>query len=130
MGHYVNLILLERLPGRIEKIGDEIRVRGGYARNFLLPRKKALRATEANRKHVGEQRAHLEARNLEQKAEASRLGEQLNGTNYIMIRQAGEGGQLYGSVAPRDIAAAIAAQGFTINKDQIVIRTPIKNLGV
>lgn len=128
MGQHVKVILLEALTGW-GKLGDEIRVRAGFARNFLLPRKKALRATVANRKHFESQRAHIEAENQKRKDHAAEIAKQLNGTSYIIIRQAGEGGQLYGSVSARDIADAIAAKGGSIRKEHVVIQTPIKMLG-
>src|SRR6195952_491641 len=104
----MEVILLERVP-RLGQMGEKVRVKDGFARNFLLPRGKALRATERNANQFETQRAQLEARNLELKSEASGVAEKLNGQSFVIIRQAGETGQLYGSVSPRDIADAITA---------------------
>ncbi|MGV6871307.1 50S ribosomal protein L9 [Pseudochelatococcus sp. B33] len=125
----MEVILLERVA-RLGQIGDTVRVRDGYARNFLLPRGKALRATEANKQRFENQRAQLEARNLEQRKEAEAVGEKLDGQSFVLIRQAGESGVLYGSVATRDVAEALTAGGFTVNRQQIVLHTPIKTLGL
>ena len=108
----MEVILLERVA-KLGQMGEIVRVKDGFARNFLLPRGKALRATEANKKHFEGQRAQLEARNLERKSEAEAVAEKLDGQSFIIIRQAGETGQLYGSVSTRDIAEAITAGGFT-----------------
>src|SRR5208283_2236635 len=107
----MDVILLERV-GALGRMGDTVRVKDGYARNFLLPRGKALRATEANKKKFESQRAELEARNLEMKREAGDVASTLDGKSFVIIRQAGETGQLYGSVSARDIAEAISAAGF------------------
>ena len=125
----MEVILLERVANQ-GQMGDVVRVRDGYARNFLLPRGKALRATEANKKRFESQRAQLEARNLELKSEAGQVAEKLDGESFIIIRQAGETGQLYGSVSTRDISDVITAGGFSINKNQVVLLTPIKSLGL
>jgi large subunit ribosomal protein L9 len=125
----MEVILLERVP-KLGQMGEVVRVRDGYGRNFLLPRGKALRATEANKKRFADQRAQLETRNLEAKGEAQKIADQLDGQAFVLIRQAGESGTLYGSVVARDVAAAITAGGFTAEKNQIVINTPIKALGV
>lgn len=125
----MEVILLERVANQ-GQMGDIVRVRDGYARNFLLPRGKALRATEANKKRFESQRAQLEARNLELKSEAQQVAEKLDGQSFIVIRQAGETGQLYGSVSTRDIADVITAGGFSANKNQVVLLTPIKALGL
>ena len=125
----MEVILLERVPNQ-GQMGDIVRVRDGYARNYLLPRGKALRATEANKKRFEGQRAQLEARNLELKNEAQQVAEKLDGQSFIVIRQAGETGQLYGSVSTRDIAEVISAGGFSVNKNQVVLTTPIKALGL
>src|SRR5579885_2150424 len=101
----MEVILLERLA-KLGQMGDTVRVRDGYARNFLLPRGKALRATEANKKRFETERAQLEARNLETRKEAEAVASRLNGQTFVIIRQAGETGHLYGSVAPREAAAA------------------------
>ena len=125
----MDVILLERVA-KLGQMGERVRVKNGYARNFLLPRGKALRATEANAKRFETQRAQLEARNLELKSEASRVAEDLDGKSFTMIRQAGESGQLYGSVSTRDIAEAISAGGVTVTRDQIALMTPIKAIGL
>ena len=108
----MEVILLERV-GKLGHMGDTVRVKDGFARNFLLPRGKALRATEANKKKFEGQRAELEARNLELKREAGDSRPRLDGMSFVIIRQAGETGQLYGSVSARDIAEAITAAGFS-----------------
>lgn len=125
----MQVILLERIA-RLGQMGDEVRVRDGYARNFLLPQKKALRATKDNRARFETQRAQLEARNLELKSEAEKAAEKINGESVVIIRQAGETGQLYGSVTARDIAESFTAAGFTVARQQIVLNTPIKTIGV
>ena len=125
----MEVILLERVA-KLGQMGETVRVRDGYARNFLLARRKALRATEANKKHFETQRAQIEANNLTLKKEAEAVAETLNGQVFVVIRQAGESGHLYGSVAPRDIAEAATAGGFTLNRDQIVLNHPIKALGL
>jgi large subunit ribosomal protein L9 len=125
----MEVILLERVA-KLGQIGDVVRVKDGFARNFLLPRKKALRATEANRKRFETQRVDIEARNLELKHEAKAIAEKLDGHSIVLIRQAGESGQLYGSVSPRDIAEALGQSRFKVSRDQIVLNTPIKALGL
>lgn len=125
----MQVILLQRI-GRLGQMGDVVSVKDGYARNFLLPQKKALRATEENRKHFESQRAQLEANNLELKKEAEAVAEKLNNKIFVAIRSAGDTGQLYGSVATRDIAEAVTAGGFTIDRRQVILERPIKNLGV
>ncbi|MGJ0502518.1 MAG: 50S ribosomal protein L9 [Methylocystis sp.] len=125
----MEVILLERVA-KLGQMGDTVRVRDGYARNFLLARGKALRATENNKKHFETQRAQIEARNLEAKKEAEAVAEKLNGQSFTIIRQAGESGQLYGSVSARDIADAATAGGFSVNRNQIVLVHPIKTLGL
>jgi large subunit ribosomal protein L9 len=125
----MQVILLERVP-KLGQMGDIVRVRDGYARNFLLPRGKALRATEANKKHFEGERAQLEARDLERKSEAQAAAEKLNGQAFVILRQAGESGQLYGSVATRDIAEAATAGGFSLDRRQIMLANPIKALGL
>jgi large subunit ribosomal protein L9 len=125
----MEVILLERIA-RLGQMGDTVRVKDGFARNFLLPQGKALRANDANKARFEAQRAQLEARNLEQKTEAGAVGEKLAGQTFIAIRQAGETGQLYGSVSTRDIAEAITAGGFSIERRQIVLSAPIKELGL
>lgn len=125
----MEVILLERVA-RLGQIGDTVRVKDGYARNFLLPRGKALRATSGNKLRFENQRSQLEARNLELRKEAEAVGEKLNGQSFVLIRQAGETGVLYGSVATRDVAESLTAGGFTVNRQQIVLHTPIKTLGL
>jgi len=125
----MKVILLERVD-RLGGIGDTVQVKDGFARNFLLPRQKALRATEANQKIFDAQRAQIEARNAENKSAAEKAGEKLDGSSYVLIRQAGETGQLYGSVAARDVAEAIAAEGGKVERSQVVLNLPIKTLGV
>lgn len=125
----MHVILLERI-GRLGQMGDVVRVRDGYARNFLLPQGKALRATDENRKQFETQRVHLEARNLELKKEAEAVAERLNGQSFVAIRQAGDTGQLYGSVSTRDIAEVITANGFSIDRRQVLLDRPIKALGL
>jgi large subunit ribosomal protein L9 len=125
----MKVILLERI-GRTGTIGDEVNVKDGFARNFLLPQGKALRATEANRKRFEGERAHIEQRNEDRKNEAAGIAEGLNGHAVVMIRQAGETGQLYGSVAARDIVEALAADGFTVQRNQVDLADPIKTVGV
>ena len=125
----MEVILLERVA-KLGQIGDVVRVKDGFARNFLLPRKKALRATDANRKRFETQRADIEARNLELKQEAKAVAEKLDGHVIVLIRQAGESGQLYGSVSPRDIAEALGQSRFKVSREQVVLNTPIKALGL
>lgn len=125
----MEVILMERVA-KLGHMGEVVRVKDGYARNFLLPLGKALRATEANKKKFESQRAQLEARNLEQKQEAEKIGAKVNGQSFVILRQAGESGQLYGSVSTRDIADVITAGGFSINRNQVVIQSPIKTLGL
>ena len=125
----MQVILLERI-GRLGQMGDVVTVKDGFARNFLLPQGKALRATKANREHFERERVHLEARNLELKPEAQGVSDKLNGQSFVVIRQAGDGGQLYGSVATRDIAAAVTEGGFSIDRRQVLLDRPIKLLGL
>ncbi|WP_342363023.1 50S ribosomal protein L9 [Terrarubrum flagellatum] len=125
----MEVILLERVA-KLGQMGEVVRVKDGFARNFLLPRGKALRATEANKKQFDTQRAQLETRSLERKQEADAIAAKLNGQSFIIIRQAGESGVLYGSVSPRDIAEAITAGGFSVDRNQITLNAPIKTLGL
>ena len=125
----MEIILLERI-GRLGQIGDVVTVKDGYARNFLLPQGKALRATEANRAHFENERAQLEARDLERKTEAEAVSEKLAGESFVVIRQAGDTGQLYGSVSTRDIASAVTEGGFSIERRQVLLDRPIKTLGL
>ena len=125
----MQVILLERVA-KLGQMGDVVRVKDGYGRNFLLPKGKALRANESNKKRFESQRVQLEARNLELKNEAQAVADKLNGQSFVALRQAGETGQLYGSVSPRDIADTITAGGFNIGRNQVAIFTPIKTLGL
>lgn len=125
----MRVILLERMEN-LGQMGDEVAVSPGYARNFLLPRQKALRATTENREYFQKQKAQLEAENLKKKDEAAKVGKKVDGLAVVITRQAGEAGQLYGSVVARDIAEAVTEAGCTINRNQIVIETPIKVIGV
>jgi large subunit ribosomal protein L9 len=125
----MEVILLERIA-KLGQMGDQVRVKDGYARNFLLPSGKALRATQANKQRFESQRIELETRNLELKKEAEAVAEKLAGQTFVIIRQAGETGQLYGSVSTRDIADAATAGGFTTSRNQIVLKTPIKAIGL
>jgi large subunit ribosomal protein L9 len=125
----MQVILLERI-GRLGQMGDVVTVKDGYARNFLLPQGKALRATKANREHFESQRSQLEAHNLERKSEAEAVAVKLDGQSFIIIRQAGEAGQLYGSVSTRDIAGAVTEGGFSIERRQVMLDRPIKTLGL
>ena len=125
----IDLILLERVE-KLGQMGQIVKVRPGYARNYLLPQKKAMRATKDNLAYFETQRAQLEANNLALKADASAVGEKLEGLIVVLIRQAGESGQLYGSVSARDIADAVTAAGFTVDRQQIVLDRPIKTLGL
>jgi large subunit ribosomal protein L9 len=125
----MEVILLERV-GKLGQMGDVVRVKDGFARNFLLPKGKALRATEENRSRFENMKVDLEARNLEQKGEAEKVGQKLDGQNFSVLRQAAEGGQLYGSVSPRDLADLVSAQGFAITRAQIALNTPIKTIGL
>ncbi len=125
----MQVILLQRI-GRLGQMGDVVNVKDGYARNFLLPQKKALRATDDNRKVFEGKRAQLEAINLEHKTEAEGVSTKLDGKSFVLIRAAGDTGQLYGSVSTRDIAESITAGGFTVNRNQIILEKPIKTLGV
>jgi large subunit ribosomal protein L9 len=125
----MQVILLERI-GRLGQMGDVVNVKDGYARNFLLPQKKALRATQENLARFEKDRAQLEARDLELKKEAEAVAAKLAGKSFLAIRQAGDTGQLYGSVTTRDIAEVVTAGGFTIDRRQIVLDRPIKTLGL
>jgi large subunit ribosomal protein L9 len=124
----MDIILLERI-GRLGGIGDVVSVKPGYARNYLLPQKKALRATESNKKLFELQRAALEARNAESKAVAEKSAAAINGQNFVLIRAAGESGQLYGSVGARDIVEIAAGAGFTMTRAHVALETPLKTIG-
>jgi large subunit ribosomal protein L9 len=125
----MQVILLERI-GRLGQMGDVVKVRPGFARNFLLPQGKAMRATKDNMQHFEKQRAQLEANNLQRKQEAEAVAGKLSGKRFKVIRQAGDTGQLYGSVSTRDVADAVTAGGFTIDRVQVLLDRPIKNLGL
>jgi large subunit ribosomal protein L9 len=125
----MQVILLERI-GRLGQMGDLVNVKDGFARNYLLPQGKALRATEANRKRFESERAQLEARDLELKSEAEGVAGKLDGESFVVIRQAGDNGQLYGSVSTRDIAAAVTEGGFSVERRQVLLDRPIKALGL
>ncbi|WP_292051509.1 MULTISPECIES: 50S ribosomal protein L9 [unclassified Brevundimonas] len=125
----MKVVLLERVDN-LGAIGDVVTVKDGFARNFLLPRDKARRATEANLKAFEIERAAIEARNEKNKADAQVIADKIDGETYVMIRQAGETGQLYGSVAGRDVAEAIKAEGGKVERSQVVLNTAIKTLGI
>jgi len=125
----MDIILLERIAN-LGQMGDVVRVKDGYARNFLLPKGKALRANAANKQVFESQRVQLEARNLERKSEAEQIAVKLDGQSFIIIRQAGETGQLYGSVSTRDIADIASEQGFSLNRTQVNLNHPIKTIGL
>src|SRR6478736_5025421 len=125
----MQVILLERVE-KLGQMGDEVKVKDGFARNYLLPKKKALRANKTNREYFASQKAQLEARNLEQKKEAEAVGKKLDGKTFMLIRQAGDRGQLYGSVSPRDIAGVVEAGGFKIDRNQVQISQAIKSIGL
>jgi large subunit ribosomal protein L9 len=125
----MEVILLERVES-LGGIGDVVKVRDGYARNFLLPRKKALRSTEASRKIFEAQRAEIEARNAAAKASAEKDSKKLDGKTFVLLRQAGETGHLYGSVSSRDVVDAAAAEKFEIARQTVVLDRPIKTLGL
>jgi large subunit ribosomal protein L9 len=125
----MKVILLERVE-RLGVLGDTVKVKDGFARNYLLPRAKALRATPANLASFEAQKAQIVARNDKEREIAEKAGEGLDGTSYILIRQAGESGQLYGSVSGRDVADAVNAEGGKIERSQVILDKPIKTLGV
>jgi len=125
----VELILLQRVE-KLGQMGEIVKVKPGFARNFLLPQKKALRATKENRSYFDNQKAQLEAQNLRRKEEAERVAERVSGLSVVIIRQAGESGSLYGSVSNRDIAEASTQAGLTIDRSQVVLDHPIKTLGL
>ncbi len=125
----MEVILLERVA-KLGQMGEVVRVKDGFARNFLLPRGKALRATKENRSKFEGMKVELEARNLELKSEAGQVASKLNGQKFTVLRQAAEGGQLYGSVTPRDIATLVSDKGFAVSRSQIALNTPIKAIGL
>ena len=125
----LEVILLERIE-TLGQMGDVVKVKPGYARNFLLPQKKALRATKDNLAYFEKQRTQLEAQNLKRRQDAEGVSKKLEGLQVVILRQAGETGQLYGSVATRDIAEAVTAAGFTIDRRQVLLDQPVKTLGI
>jgi large subunit ribosomal protein L9 len=125
----VELILLQRVE-KLGQMGDLVKVKPGYARNFLLPQHRAIRANKANLERCEQQRAQLEAQNIKRREEAERVAERVAGLTVVIIRQAGESGGLYGSVSSRDIADATTAAGLTVNRTQVVLEHPIKTLGL
>jgi large subunit ribosomal protein L9 len=124
----MEVILLERVA-KLGQMGEVVRVKDGYARNYLLPKGKALRATADNKKRFESMKTQLEARNLEQKSEAEKIGAKLNGRTITVLRQASESGQLYGSVSTRDLAQLLTDSGFSVNRNQIELNAPIKMIG-
>jgi large subunit ribosomal protein L9 len=125
----MEVILLERVA-KLGQMGEVVRVKDGFARNYLLPRGKALRATKENRSRFETMKIELEARNLEQRGEAQKVADKLNGQSFTVLRQAAEGGQLYGSVSPRDIAVLVGEKGFVVTRAQIALNAPIKTIGL
>jgi large subunit ribosomal protein L9 len=125
----MQIILLERVE-KLGQMGDEVAVKPGYARNFLLPQGKAVRATKSNRERFESQRIELEARNLERKSEAERVANDLNGLSVVLIRAASDTGQLYGSVTARDIADSIIAAGTQVGRGQVMMERPVKTIGI
>src|SRR5665213_1540 len=125
----MEVILLERVA-RLGQMGDVVRVKDGYARNYLLPQGKALRANEGNKKRFDSERVHLEARNLERRQEAEAASGKVAGQTFVIIRQAGETGQLYGSVSARDIVEAMEAAGTSVGRNQVALNQPIKSIGL
>ncbi len=125
----MEIILLERIA-RLGQMGDTVKVKDGYARNFLLPAGKALRANSTNRTRYESERVQLEARDLERKSDAEQVAAKLEGKTFVAIRSAGETGQLYGSVSTRDIGEILGEEGFTINRNQVELNQPIKNIGI
>ncbi|WP_375172803.1 50S ribosomal protein L9 [Pseudooceanicola sp.] len=125
----MEVILLERVA-KLGQMGDVVTVKPGYARNYLLLQGKALTASKENIAMFDEQKAQLEARNLETKKEAEALGQRLDGETFVVIRSASDGGNLYGSVTPRDVAAVAAENGYTVERKQVIIPMPIKELGL
>ncbi|MGA9324122.1 MAG: 50S ribosomal protein L9 [Xanthobacteraceae bacterium] len=124
----MEVILLERVP-RLGQMGEVVRVKDGFARNFLLPRGKALRATTENRTRFETMKSELAARSLSLKSDASQVAEKLNGKSFTVVRQASEAGQLFGSVSPRDLIGLLATAGYNVNRSQIALNTPIKTIG-
>ena len=125
----MEVILLERIS-KLGQMGETVKVRDGFARNYLLPLGKALRANAANKARFESERATLEARNLERKSEAQKVADVLDGKSFIVVRSAGETGQMYGSVAARDVVDILGAEGFNIGRNQVHLNTPIKAIGL
>ncbi len=125
----VELILMQRVD-KLGQMGDVVRVKPGYARNYLLPQKMAMRANKANREQFETQRVQLEAQNLRRREEAERLAERIGGLTVVIIRQASDAGNLYGSVSARDVADACIEAGLTIGRQQVILEHPIKSLGL
>ena len=125
----MQVILLERVA-KLGQMGEVVNVKDGYARNFLLPQRKALRASEGNIKAFDAQKAQFEANNLETRKEAEAMAEKLNGQQFVVIRSASDTGSLYGSVSTRDAAEAATAEGFTVDRKQVILSAPIKELGL
>src|ERR1700719_3156369 len=125
----MQVILLERVE-KLGQMGDVVKVKDGFARNYLLPKKKALRATKQNRSYFETQRAQLEAHNLERRTDARSVAAKLEGKSFVLLRQAGDRGQLYGSVSPRDIADVVGAGGFTVSRSQVPLDKAIKTIGL
>jgi large subunit ribosomal protein L9 len=125
----MEVILLERV-GKLGQMGDVVRVKDGFARNFLLPKGKALRATSENKAKFDAMKSQLQERNLELKGEAQTVAGSLNGQSFIVLRQASESGQLFGSVSTRDLAALLSSGGFAVNRSQIALNAPIKAIGL
>ena len=125
----MEVILLERIA-KLGQMGETVKVRDGFARNYLLPLGKALRANAANKARFESERSTLEARNLERKTEAQGVADKLDGKSFVIVRSAGETGQLYGSVAARDIVEALGTEGFNIGRNQVDLNTPITAIGI
>ncbi len=125
----MEVILLERVA-KLGQMGDVVRVKDGFARNYLLPKGKALRATKDNKARFEGMKAQLEARNLEMRGEAEKVAAKLDGQSFVVLRQASETGQLYGSVSPRDLVAVLSEAGFSLNRNQIALNAPIKSIGL
>ena len=124
----MEVILLERID-QLGQMGDIVKVKSGFARNYLLPKKKALRETKESREYFESKRAELEANNLKRRGEAESAAKKMDGTKIVIVRQAGEGGQLYGSVTARNIGDALKDAGFAVDRGQVLLHTPIKTLG-
>ncbi len=125
----MEVILLERIE-KLGQMGDVVNVKPGFARNFLLPQNKALRATDGNKSRFEAERTQLEGENLKRREEAQSVGDKLEGLSVVLVRQAGDAGQLYGSVSARDIADSVVAAGFTISRSQVILDRPIKTIGI